>query len=81
MTSSRKRQSHGKSDGQTSSGSYLNDVLSPPPNPWLQELHKQGAQNHAGLRIVRHSSGDDDALERNGRLRQAKEKLRDFLDL
>jgi hypothetical protein len=69
------------SDGRTSSASYLNDVLSPPPNPWLQELHKQVAHNHAGLRIVRHSSGDDDAIERNASLRQAKQKLRDFLDL
>jgi hypothetical protein len=62
-------------------GTSLLDILDPPLNTWLRELGKRKVPLPAGIRLVRHENGEEDAFERSERLRVARQKLHDFADL
>ena len=65
----------------------LADVFNPPANPWLREVSVARIPLPHGVRILRNSSDSADSsdgtatLDRHVRLRAAKEKLRDFMDI
>ena len=61
-------------------GISLMDILDPPFNTWLRQLGKGKVSLPAGIRLVRHENGEEDAFERNERLRKAKQKLHEFAD-
>ncbi len=57
----------------------LLDVLEPPPNPWLEKVREGESNRPDNVRVVRSGGADD--LDAPVRLRAAKKKLRDFIDL
>ncbi len=65
----------------------LVDVLNPPGNPWLRDISAARIPLPRGVRILRNSSDSADSsdgtatFDRHARLRAAKEKLRDFMDM
>ena len=65
----------------------LADVLNPPVNPWLREVSVARIPLPRGVRLLRNSSDSADSsdgtatFDRHARLRAAKEKLRDFMDM
>jgi hypothetical protein len=65
----------------------LVDVLNPPANPWLRDISTPRIPLPRGVRVLRNSSDSVDSsdgtatFDRQARLRAAKEKLRDFMDL
>ena len=62
------------------SRSTLLDILDPPGNPWLKDLQRGKAHLPAGVRLMRHSSGDTDTFESSEDLGEAKRKLRDVIE-
>ena len=65
----------------------LADVLNPPVNPWLREVSVARISLPRGVRLLRNSSDSADwsdgtvTFDRHARLRAAKEKLRNFMDI
>ena len=57
----------------------LLDVLEPPPNPWLEKASEGESTRPGHVRVVRSGGADD--FDSPARLRAAKKKLRDFIDL
>ncbi len=67
------------------------NVLNPPGNRWLRDISTARVPLPRGVRILRNSSDSADSSDgtatfdrhthRHTRLRAAKEKLRDFMDM
>jgi hypothetical protein len=57
------------------------DVLNPPGNPWLKAISASKVPLPHGVRILRNSSEESTSFDRHVRLRAAKERLRDFVDM
>lgn len=62
-------------------GATIEEVMTPPGNPWLREVSADRVALPQGVRIVRNSSDLPAVFDRHARLRAAKEKLRDFMDI
>jgi hypothetical protein len=62
-------------------GVTLGDVLNPPGNPWLKAISASKVPLPHGVRILRNSSEESTAFDRHVRLRAAKERMRDFVDM
>ena len=58
----------------------LMDILDPPRNAWLCARATGGITIPRGIRILRHAQTDEDAVDRNERLRTARRKLHEFVE-
>jgi hypothetical protein len=59
----------------------MHDVLNPPGNPWLKTISASKVPLPHGVRILRNSSEEPASVDRHVRLRAAKDRLRDFMDM
>jgi hypothetical protein len=57
------------------------DVLNPPGNPWLKAISAAKVPLPKGVRLLRNSSEESAPFDRHVRLRAAKDRLRDFMDM
>lgn len=58
----------------------LMDILDPPRNAWLRALSAGRIAIPPGIRILHHVQTEEDAFERNERVRTARRKLHEFSD-
>ena len=69
------------SGGVSVRSATMGDVLNPPGNPWLRDISAAKVPLPPGVRVIRNLSDEPAAFDRHARLRAAKDKLLDFMDM